>query len=338
MPRNAPALFNLGAREIRVLFHDGRLSEDPYEGSGFDSPAGNTLPDGLRSIVAAQAMFPVTSETEMAGNPGENRIAYAAQTDIDRAWDLIAKRVRTIPAYSEMFLAADPTLESALEIEMVDIANAIAAFVEAEWRTTDSPFDRHLRGEAPLTGAAARGMALFYGEAGCGDCHAGALLSNQRFYALALPHFGPGRTRPFDPYVRDLGRMGETDRLEDAYRFRTPALRNVALTAPYGHNGAYPTLEGIIRHHLDPLAALEAWDRANARLPEADWLAGEDFIAMADRAEQARLRARIDIAPVAITEAEVADLAAFLEALTDEAGAAGRLGRPDTVPSGLPVD
>ena len=76
------------------------------------------------------------------------------------------------------------------------------------------------------------GAALFHGKAGCADCHSGPLLTDQKFHALAIPPFGPGRTRRFDPYTRDVGRMGETDALEDAYRFRTPSLRNVALTAP----------------------------------------------------------------------------------------------------------
>ena len=76
--------------------------------------------------------------------------------------------------------------------------------------------------------------------------------------------------------------MGETDRLEDAYRFRTPALRNVALTGPYGHNGAYATLEGIIRHHLDPLGSLVNWDPAQVLLPKAAGLAGSDRVVLED--------------------------------------------------------
>ena len=89
-------------------------------------------------------------------------------------------------------------------------------------------------------------------------------MSDQKFHALALPAFGPGKTRRFDLQPRDVGHMGESNRIEDAYRFRTPMLRNIALTAPYGHNGAYPTLEGIVRHHLDPLTAL---DRGRAIRP-----------------------------------------------------------------------
>ena len=163
-------------------------------------------------------------------------------------------------------------------------------------------------------------------------------MSDQEFHALALPAFGPGKTRRFDPQPRDVGRMGESDRLEDAYRFRTPMLRNVALTAPYGHNGAYPTLEGIVRHHLDPLKALDEWERDLAKLPEVPWLQRADFIVQADSREIARQRAKIDIEPVALNDAEVSDLVAFLESLTGETAETRPLGRPKTVPSGLTVD
>jgi cytochrome c peroxidase len=78
VPRNAPFVFNLGAREVGVLFHDGRVAVDPTHPSGFRTPAGDALPPGLGSVLAAQAMFPVTSTTEMAGQPGENPIADAA--------------------------------------------------------------------------------------------------------------------------------------------------------------------------------------------------------------------------------------------------------------------
>ncbi|MEM9013181.1 MAG: cytochrome c peroxidase [Pseudomonadota bacterium] len=337
VPRNAPALFNLGARQVTTLFHDGRLTIAETYANGFDSPAEEALPDGLASILAAQALFPITSETEMAGSPGENDISFAAGSDITRAWAEIAKRVRTIPAYGTR-LAAVNGFDDAAEVTIVEIANALGAFVASEWRSFDSPYDRFLAGEASLPADAMRGLDLFFGAAGCGTCHSGPLLTDQRFHALALPHFGPGRTRPFDPYVRDVGRMAETDRLEDAYRFRTPSLRNVALTAPYGHNGAYATLEGIVRHHLDPVAAFDAWTETEVALPAADWLAIEDFVALEDRRERARLRAAVDIAPVALTDGEVADLVAFLNALTGAESVKGRLGRPETVPSGLPVD
>ena len=179
-------------------------------------------------------------------------------------------------------------------------------------------------------------MELFYGKARCATCHSGKLLSDQDFHALALPHFGPGRTRRFDPYVRDVGRMGESDRLEDAYRFRTPMLRNVALTGPWGHNGAYATLEGIVRHHLDPLKALAEWRPGMVRLPVDERFARVDFIALDDARERGRLRARVDIEPVALDDREVDELIAFLNALTGSGKVP--LGHPDKVPSGLKVD
>ncbi|MEM1401648.1 MAG: methylamine utilization protein MauG, partial [Pseudomonadota bacterium] len=170
------------------------------------------------------------------------------------------------------------------------------------------------------------------------SCHSGKFFTDQEFHAIGIPQFGPGRTRPFDPYARDIGRMAETDDLEDAYRFRTPSLRNVELTAPYGHSGAYQNLEDIVRHHTAPEESLSAWKKTNAVIPNADWLAPTDFVVLSDRREMARLSAAINIDPVRLSDAEIADMVAFLKSLTGADSVDGRLGRPETVPSGLPVD
>jgi len=244
-----------------------------------------------------------------------------------------------IPEYGQLFVGAFDHIDAPEEVTIVEIANALAAFIGTEWRNHDSLFDRHLRGdETALSDQAYRGMELFYGAAGCAACHSGPLLSDQEFHALGLPAFGPGKTRRFDPQPRDVGRMGESDRLEDAYRFRTPMLRNVALTAPYGHNGAYPTLEGMVRHHLDPVGMRETWQRSDARLPKAPWLEQVDFIVQADRREMARQAMALDIAPTPLGDDDVAALVAFLESLTGHTALTRPLGRPDRVPSGLPVD
>ena len=339
IPRNAPALWNLGAKDIRVMFHDGRLETSDLYGNGFNSPAEEWLPQGLETILAAQAVFPLTARFEMAGDPEENEISGAVNDRIDNAWPILAKRVRIIPEYGRLFVDAFDHIDAPEQVTIVEIANALAAFMGTEWRNHDSPFDRYLAGDTrALSPQAKRGMDLFYGEAGCAACHSGPLLSDQDFHALGLPAFGPGKTRRFDPQPRDVGRMGESDRLEDAYRFRTPMLRNVALTAPYGHNGAFPTLEGMVRHHLDPVGSRAAWNRADARLPDAPWFAEVDFIVQSDRREMARQARAIDITPVDLGDADVAALVAFLENLTGETALARPLGRPERVPSGLPVD
>ncbi|RMF36925.1 MAG: methylamine utilization protein MauG [Alphaproteobacteria bacterium] len=339
IPRNAPALWNLGAREVRFMFLDGRVSRSDIYGNGFDTPAQEWLPGGLQSLLAVQALFPLTAQFEMAGDPRENEVAGAAHDRIDKVWPILARRVRAIPEYARMFVAAFDDVQAAPDITIVHIANAIAAFEGLEFQSYDSPFDAWLAGDdTALDATQLRGLKLFYGKAGCAECHGGKLFTDHEFHALMLPQFGPGRTRPFDPVARDVGRMGASDRLEDAYRFRTPSLRNVALTAPYGHDGAYATLEGIIRHHLDPRGSLQAWTPQMAVLPDVPWLAATDFLSLDDRLEQARFTARLDITPRRLSDAEIADLVAFLKALTGTASVKGRLGRPERVPSGLKVE
>jgi cytochrome c peroxidase len=323
VPRHAPALWNIGAREFQVLFHDGRITASEDYGNGINSPAEEFLPEGLDSLLAAQALFPMVAQFEMAGNPKENEIAGAVHDRIDTAWPIIAARVNAIPAYRDLLG----------EVTIISIANALGAFMDSEWRSYDSPYDL-----GTMNAAQSRGKALFYGEAGCATCHSGSFQTDHDFHAIGLPAFGPGRTRQFESIARDVGRMSESDALEDAYKFRTPSLRNVELTAPYGHNGAYPTLEGIIRHHLNPKQSLDMWVPELARLPRAEKAQAVDFVIWQDAREMARQRRAISIDPIDLTDAQVSDLVAFMKALTGGGSRYGRLGRPQEVPSGLRVD
>ncbi len=338
IPRNAPALWNLGHRSVTTLFHDGRLAVSDLYGNGFNSPAEEWLPQGLNNILAAQALFPMTSQFEMAGNPRENEIAGAVHDRIDAAWPILAKRVRIIPEYAALFVEAFDDVKNPEDVSIVHVANALAAFIGTEWQSHDSPYDDWMASGTPLPAQAELGRQLFFGKANCSRCHNGPLLTDHDFHAMGLPAFGPGRTRRFDPMPRDVGRMGKTDALEDAYRFRTPSLRNVALTAPYGHNGAYPTLADMIRHMADPVTARSAWIPTMARLPAAPWLEASDFVIRADRLEMARQTRMLDAEPVILTDEEVAQIEAFLHALTGRTALTRPLGRPDRVPSGLPVD
>ncbi len=339
IPRNAPALWNLGARQFKTLFHDGRVSHSDIYDNGFSTPAQEWLPEGLDNLLAVQALFPLTAQFEMAGDPLENEIAGAAYDRIDAVWPIVTKRVRTNPEYAGMLIAAYDDLDDPLDISIAHIVNAIAAFEALEFQSIDSPFDAFLAGDLDALNDEQRaGAELFYGKAGCSDCHAGALQTDHEFHALMLPHFGPGRTRRWDTIVRDVGRMGVSDRLQDAYRFRTPSLRNVALTAPYGHNGAYMSLEAMVRHHLNPRASFEAWSPDQARLPAVAWLAASDFLPFEDKRERARLARRADLAPQQLSDAEIEQILAFLHALTGRESIEGRLGRPDRVPSGLEID
>lgn len=339
IPRNASALWNLGAKDFTVLFHDGRLSLSDDYNNNFNSPAEEWLPKGLETVLGAQAIFPLTAQFEMAGNPKENEVAGAVHDRIDYVWPILAKRVRTIPEYGVMFSDVFEDVNTADEVSISHIGEALAAFIALEFESRDSSFDAFLAGDKDaLSTPQKEGMELFYGKANCASCHSGSLLTDQKFHALAIPPFGPGRTRRFDPYVRDVGRMGETDKLEDAYRFRTPSLRNVALTAPYGHNGAFPELEGIIRHHSNPSASLRNWQRNMANLPSVPWLQPFDFLVWDDRIEMKRYEEKIDIKPIPLSEEEIANLVAFMHALTGRSAKRLRFGIPNQVPSGFSVD
>ena len=328
-PRNAPALFNLGHPEFETFFHDGRLEADPSRPSGIRTPLGEDMAQGFASALSAQAMFPVLSPDEMAGHHGESDVSRLVRQGMlaheGGAWDTVAARLDAIPAYAEAL---------GRPVRFTAAADALAAFIAHEWRADDSPFDRHLRGEAPLTGPAAEGMRLFYGAAGCSACHAGAFQTDHGFHAIAMPQIGPGKAERFETHARDEGRMRVTGDPADAYRFRTPSLRQVAQTAPYGHSGAYATLEGVVRHHLDPAGSVRVYDRAQAVLP--DLPGAEDWRALDDPAEVEAIAAANELAPSSLTDGEVAAILAFLHALTEET--TGPLGVPDAVPSGLPVE
>ena len=340
IPRNSPALWNLGARQITVLFHDGRIEADPTRPSGLRTPLEEEMVTGFANLLSAQTMFPVLSPDEMAGHYGANEISRAVRqgliTGPGGAWERIAARVAALPAYAEGFAAAYPHIAAGAPIGFTDISNAIAAFMAVEFRADDSPFDRHLRGEAPLAGPAAEGMALFYGPAGCADCHTGPLLTDQRFHAMGTPQLGPGKAERFETHQRDEGRARVTGRGADRFAFRTPSLRMVAVTGPWGHAGGHTDLAAFLRHHADPVAGLAAY-APQALLPDFDPGHRPDWAVMEDATERAAIAAAVTTSPVALSDDDIAALLAFVEALTDRGALAGRLGIPEAVPSGLPV-
>ncbi len=338
IPRNSPALWNLGHASFTVLFHDGRIERDPSRPSGLRTPLEDDMMTGFASLLSAQNMFPVLSPDEMAGHYSENEIAQAVRqgriTGPGGAWDLIAARVRDMQDYADRFIATHEHVTTAEDIAFTDISNAIAAFVAVEFRSDSSLFDAYLRGQADLPEDAARGMEIFYGRGTCATCHAGPFQTDHGFHARGVPQLGPGKAARFETHQRDTGRKRVTGRAADAFAFRTPSLRNVAQTAPYGHAGSHATLAGFIRDHADPVAALPRYGRTQVVLPE---LAVEDWAIMDDPDEVAAIAEAVATPPIALSEADIADLVAFLQSLSDPAALSGRLGVPATVPSGLPV-
>ena len=343
VPRNAPALFNLGAREFSRLFHDGRIQPNARFPSAVESPAGADLPGGLDSPLAVQAMFPVTSATEMAGQAGENPVADAAEignlAGPDGVWAQLAERLRGIDGYVEQFIAVFDDINLADDIRFTHAANAIAAFEAANWRADNSPFDRFLRGErVAMSASALLGMRVFYSanKGNCASCHGGAFQTDQSFRAIALPQVGPGKGDGAFGY-EDFGRERVTGKHADRYKFRVPSLRNVAQTAPYGHSGAFNTLEAMVRHHLDPVTSLYDFDANQVVMPFRPDLDEKDSLAMSDPDVLASIAQANELSPVRLTEREIRQLIDFLHALTDPAMLDMRGDVPDSLPSGMPL-
>jgi cytochrome c peroxidase len=342
IPRNAPGLWNVGAAGFTVMFADGRIEVDLTRPSGFRTPLEDEMVSGFASLLSAQTMFPVLSNDEMAGHYEENDVSTLVRqgrlTGPDGAWSVIAARVAAVPDYAARFAGVYPEIAAGRGIGFTDISNAVAAYMTFDFRSDSAPFDAWLQGEVALDAAAEAGATLFYGRAGCGTCHSGPLLTDMRFHAMGDPQIGPGKAERFERHQRDIGRMRVSNDPADAYAFRTPSLRNVTLTAPYGHAGAFADLAAYLRQHAAPGSALHGYHPENAVLPAMD-LGKPDLVPAPDGADYAGIAAAVTVPPVTLSEGEIADLLAFLKALEDPvAVVGGRMGIPETVPSGLPVD
>ncbi len=328
LPRSAPTVLN-AALGFYQMFWDGRLTGFG-PGSFFVQP--DTALPGVPTILVAQALLPVLSRAEMRGAASDTS-ELAAIPDANRSgvWSALMTRLLAIPEYAQQFRTAFPGASH----EFTHAARALAAFQTAALTKTDSPFDRYLaRDDAALTLQQKRGALLFFGRAQCSGCHNGPLLGGNNGIANAgVPQLGPGvgAAAPLDH-----GR-GAIDTFTTFYRFafRIPPLRNVELTAPYFHDGAYPTLTAVVRHYNDVATSLRTYDPAVQLLQAAARTTHHGDAATVDQVLETldfRLRA-----PLGLAEAEIADLVAFLEALTDPAARDLTALRPAAVPSGLPV-
>jgi cytochrome c peroxidase len=335
IPRNAPEVFNRGAPEWQTMFWDSRVSGSPE--TGYISPAGDQLPGTLDNVVAVQAMFPVTSRDEMRGNPGEtdvtgqpNEVALIPDEDFRGIWEMLMARLLEVPDYVTLFARAYPGV-SEDDLGFEHAANAIAAYEIAAFTFLDAPWDRYLAGEhAALSDEAKQGALLFYGKANCAECHSGNLFTDQAHHNICVPQLGPGKG---DEAPMDLGRARETGAAADRHAFRTPPLRNVAVTGPWMHDGAYTTLEGAVNHHLNPQEALRNYDVAQLA-PALRETVQDDAQTLEE------LMQDLDpllAEPVTLSDGEFGQLLAFLHALTSPSVEDLLYVVPVSVPSGLPV-
>lgn len=212
--------------------------------------------DGRRASLEEQAADPLV-------NPVEHGLG---------SHDEVLATVRADAAYAAGFRASFGVAPESIGLEHV--VTALAAF-QRTLVAGDSPFDRYRYGGDPtaLSAAQVRGLGLFAGRAQCASCHTieqeHALLTDNEFHTIGI---GQERVQPrladrtkrlvrlspverdrsitSDPEVASLGRFAVTLKPVDVGRFRTPSLRNVALTAPYMHDGSVPTLAEAVEREV----------------------------------------------------------------------------------------
>jgi cytochrome c peroxidase len=183
----------------------------------------------------------------------------------------VARRFGRDPCYVRMFAAAFP--ETGGRIDMAGVAMAIATF-ERSMVSHATPYDLYRRGRKSYFPPIARAGAMLF-AARCASCHQGANFTDGGFHAVD--------TRP-DP--QDAGLFEKTGRPADRGLFRTPPLRNVALTAPYLHDGSAPTIADAIRRHAIPQpdeAGMTALIAFLVRLTDAGFV-NDPALAMPDNA------------------------------------------------------
>jgi cytochrome c peroxidase len=330
IPRNAPPLFNMAA--MRRLFWDGRIETDGH--GSVVTPAGSQVtPEMQRTFefgaISAIGMFPPTNRLEMRGRRGDprNELANIDDADNPAIWAAIMRRLGEIREYRQLFREAYPGTPFR-DMTFAHASNAIGAFIVDKLTFDDTPWDRFLAGnDRALSRKQLEGAQTFL-SLKCSMCHNGAALSDQEFHDVAVAQIGPGEGDGMGGRD-DYGRMRVTGLERDRYLFRTTPLRNVELTAPYGHDGAIMSLRDFIAHYSESELKLAAFDPMQLEhrlrgtvLPTTDaLLAQRDTI----------------IRGVVLTDSIVDNLMNYMTALTDDA--ARNLGHlvPDRVPSGLAV-
>jgi cytochrome c peroxidase len=330
--RRSPMVFNTAF--YPTLMWNSRFrarSGDPFDnraGLLFPAPEGLTL-SYQPHLLTAQAFIPPTERVEVAGFdfPGNN----------DDIRNEVLRRLNANRNYRELFSRAFPQVKAGAPITFDDVGRAIAEF-EFTLVSTDTPIDRYARGDRnALSEEQKRGAVLFFGRAGCVQCHAVSGQSNEMFsdfreHVTGVPQVAPtvGNVM-FDGagLNEDFGLEQVTGDPADRYAFRTSPLRNVALQPAFMHNGAFVRLEDAIRYHLDPIGQagsytpdLLAADLRGPRGPIAPMLA--------------RLDPRLQV-PVALSDAELDALVDFVRnGLLDPAARPQYLRRliPERLPSG----
>lgn len=228
------------------------------------------------------------------------------------------------------FQSAFGSSESAQSLVTYDnIAKALAAY-QASQVFVDTPWNRYLAGQSSaISDNAKRGAKLFFtpkenGGADCLRCHQGDRFTDESHHVVAFPQIGPGKGDGVTA-DDDFGRQRETGDPRDRYKFRTPSLLNVEMTAPYGHAGAYRTLHDVVNHYNNPASAIAYFTSTNWCSELTDTAAGNCNTVYPNALNNTRAAQQAlanqpqpeSIEAIDLNSAQVDQIVAFLKTLTD---------------------
>jgi cytochrome c peroxidase len=309
----------------RVLFYDQRMSVNGTESCGTCHQQELAFTDGKPQGVGATGQLHSRGAMSLVNiaysavltwnNPNEHSLEHQALTPmfgdhpvelgLTGNGDAYLQVLRSDSGYREMFPAAFPSESDPFNI--ANVTKAIASF-ERTIISAGSPYDRYHYGgdDQAISDSAKRGEVLFFSEPlSCFRCHGGFNFSDAtdfegrkegtaEFHNTGLYNLAGALSYP----APNLGIYEYTSRPEDVGKFKTPTLRNIALTAPYMHDGSVPTLEAVLDHYS-----------AGGRTILDSPFAGEGF----HNPNKDSLIRGFKLSPQ-----DRSDLIAFLQSLTDE--------------------
>ena len=247
----------------------------------------------------------------------------AAKTAADHCW-------ASAQAFRKKFPPTPIRASEDARLPNAHAGNAIGCWIVNVFGATNTPWDRMLAGnDDAMTETQLRGAKAFLTTAKCSQCHNGPLFTDRLFHNVATPQVGPGFGNGPDGHD-DFGRERQTKNVKHRYQFRTPPLRNVELTAPYGHDGAIASLRDWVDHYSQSDVKLRNYNVGQLEPLLQSTL--QPTTAAILQTRDTRLR-NLVIPPETVDQ-----ITEFLKALTDPASR--DLGRfvPLRVPSGLSVD
>jgi cytochrome c peroxidase len=254
-----PAGFRLG----RALFYEPRLSRDGTVSCGschqqfaafahFDHRVSHGI-GGVNGVRNAPALFNLAWQPDFMRDGAVHHLELQPIAPISNPLEMgeslagVVAKLRADPAWAPRFAAAFGSTDIDSRRVLLALTQFVGTLISSHSRYDDERAGRHA-----LDARERAGLAVF--RAHCAGCHAEPLLTDFSY-----------RNDGLDAVPRDIGRAAVTGKAEDAGRFRVPSLRNVALTAPYMHDGRFETLEQVLDHYASGIQPSATLDPALAR-------------------------------------------------------------------------